>query len=250
MALELTNISMPMAALLASLIGATATIAASLLNLRIAWKKELLARAHRKPVTKKSSRGPIVPLLALLLASAVGGFALSHYLASKGRAKTEALEAELESKIEQLNVATERLEQASLSGMDAFAQQVRDEERRKRGTEGAAAVVILEKCVGADVGEPTPCDKSTAQPVRLCAEIPASARVTAVDLYARAEGDERPWHDSRVAAGTDFGGGRFAEGPTEHLLSDTTKQVCQALVHWNSEHAVHGRMVVRFNPAS
>lgn len=249
MALEFSNISMPMAALLASLIGATATITASMLQLRIAWKKELLARANQKPVTKKSSRGPILPLLALLVASAVGGFALSYYIGSKGRANSAALEAELRAKIDQLTVSTQRLETMSLNGVDAIAKQVRDEERRKRGIEGIVAIVMLEKCVATTGdGRPT-CTESSAQPVRLCTEIPADASVGAIDLYAHTEGDTRPWSESRVAAGNDFGGGRYAIRPTERLISDSTKQVCQELLYWNSDHAINGRMVVHFGSA-
>lgn len=246
MALELSSISMPMAALLASLIGAAATITASFLNLRMAWKRELLARANHKPVTKKSSRGPILPLLALLLASAVGGFALSFYPGIKGHTNTEVLEAELRSKIEQLNVTTQRLEAVSLNGTDAIAQQVRDEERRKRGMEGAIALVMLEKCVAASAEGQVPCNESTAQPVRLCTEIPADSSVTAIDLYARPEGDTRPWSERRANAGNDFGGGRFAARTTERPVSDSAKLVCQELLHWNSDHAINGRMVVRY----
>jgi hypothetical protein len=250
MALELTNISMPMAALLASLIGATATITASFLNLRMAWKKESLARASQKAAARKSSRSPLIPLLALLLASAVGGFALSYYLGIKGRADNAALEAELRTKIEQLNVSAQRLEAMSLNGSDAIAQQVRDEERRKRGMEGVAAIVMLEKCAVASAEGQAACDESTAHPVRLCTEIPADASVAAIDLYARAEGDARPWSESRVIAGIDFGGGRFAHRTSERPITDTTKQVCQELLHWNNEHAVSGRMVVHYGPAA
>src|SRR5512139_480597 len=251
MALEqLSNISMPMAALLASLIGATATITASFLNLRMAWKKELLARANHKPVTKKSSRGPLLPLLALLVASAVGGFALSYYLGTKGRANTAALEAELRTKIEQLNATTQRLEKVSLNGVDAITQQVRDEERRKRGMEGVAAIVRLEKCVAASAEGQAACTESTAQPLRLCTEVPADASVGAIDLYARPEGDARPWSENRVVAGNDFGGGRFTGRTSERLIGDSTKQVCQELLHWNSDHAVTGRMVVHYGAAT
>lgn len=247
---QLSNISMPMAALLASLIGATATITASFLNLRMTWKKELLARANQKPVTKKSSRAPIVPLLALLLASAVGGFALSYYLGGKERANSEALEAELRTKIEQLGVTTQRLETVSLKGVDAITQQVREEERRKRGEEGVAAIVRLEKCVATGVEGQAACDESTAHPVRLCTEIPANTRVAAIDLFARPEGDARPWSENRVIPGADFGGGRFASRAAERLVNDVTKQVCQDLLYWNSDHAINGRMVVHYGSST
>ncbi len=250
MALELSNISMPMAALLASLIGATATITASLLNLRMAWKKELVARANHKPVTKKSSRGPVVPLLALLLASAVGGFALSHYLGSEERATTAALQAELRTRIDQLNASTQRLERASLNGADTIAQQVRDEEHRRQGMEGVAAVVRLEKCAAPSAEGQAACAEDAPQRVQLCTEIPASATVSTIDLYARPEGDARAWNESAVGAGADFGGGRFASRASEQLFGDTRKQVCQELLHWNSDHAINARMVVHYSPAA
>lgn len=250
MALELSTISMPMAALLASLIGATATITASMLQLRMAWKKELLARANHKPVTKKAKRGPILPLLALLVASAVGGFAFSHYLGSKGRANSEALEAELRAKIEQLSISTQRLETVSLNGVDTIAQQVRNEEQRKRGIEGISASVMLEKCVAVSAEGAAACSEAAAHSVRLCTELPADASVTAIDLYARPEGDARAWNESAVIAGNDFGGGRFVNGSSERLISDTTKQVCQELRYWNGEHAIHGRMVVHYGVSS
>jgi hypothetical protein len=238
------------AVLLASLIGAITTVSVSMLNLRMAWKKELLERANKKPVTKKASRGPILPLLALLIASAFGGFALSYYLGSKGRANSEALEAELRTKIEQLSLSTQRLETVSFNGVDAIAQQARNEERRKRGIEGVAALVLLDKCVARTGDGQAACSEASAQPVQLCTEIPADASVAAIDLYARPEGDTRPWSESRVVAGNDFGGGRFTTRSTERLISDSTKQVCQELLHWNGDHAINGRIVVHYGSAS
>ncbi len=252
--MDLTSISMPMAALLASLIGATATITASLLNLRMAWKRELLARANHKPVTRKQTRGPILPVLALLIASAVGGFALSYYLGSKGRAAAELREAELRAKLDQLiTLSTQQLESVNHNAVNEIAHQVREEEQRRNGAEGNMALVILDKC--ADVaaeGEtaPAPCGEETARPLRLCTEIPANVAVTAIDLFARSEGDARPWSESRVTAGTDFGGGRFTSRSSERLISDSSKQVCQELLHWGGEHALTARIAVRYTAAA
>lgn len=247
--MDLTSISMPMAALLASLIGATATITASLLQLRMAWKRELLARANHKPVTRKARRGPLLPLLALLVASAVGGFALSHYLGSAGRASAEAREAELQARLDQLVTLSRQLESVSHNGNNELARQVREEEQLKRGSEGIAAIVVLEKCAAANVAGESLCSASTVQPVQLCTEIPADSSVTAVELFARGEGEARPWHESRVSAGSDFGNGRFGERTSERLINDSTKQVCQELLHWSSDHALTGRMVVHYTIA-
>lgn len=248
--MDFATISMPMAALLASLIGATATITASLLNLRMAWKKELLARANHKPVTRKQSRGPILPVLALLVASAVGGFALSYYLGSKGRAEAEARETELRNKLDQLiTLSTQQLANGNHKPADEIARQIREEERRKQAAEGSNAMVILDRCatVAAEgAAEPTPCSEETARPLQLCTEIPADAAVVAIELFARPEGDARPWSESRVSAGADFGGGRFTSRSRERLISENNKQVCQELLHWGGGHSLTARIGVRY----
>jgi len=247
---DITQISQSTAAVLAALIGAFATITTSVLSLRLAWKKELMERANHKPVTKKSKRGPILPVLALLVASAVGGFALSYYLGSSGRENSAALEAELRAKIEQLGASTQRLETVSLNGVDSIAKQARDEERRKRGIDGNTASVGLDKCIAPSGDGQPACNEATVHPVRICTEIPAGATVTTIDLFAHPEGDSRPWSESQVLAGNDFGGGRFASHTTERIISDSTKQVCQELHYWNNEHAIEARIVVHYGASS
>lgn len=247
---ELFNLSMPMAALLASLIGASATITAALLNLRIAWRKELQARAEHKPVSKKAKRGPISSIVILLIASAIGGFALSHYLASEGRKSSDVLEAELRRRIDQLTLSTQRLEQVGLFGKEDLLRQLRREEALRQGREGVVTTIGVARCVAAasdTAGMPLPCDEPQALHLQLCAEVPAAATVAAVDLYARG-GEVRPWSESLVAAGSDFGGGRYAMKPVERLLNDSRKEVCQGLSAWRSDSALQARMVVRYAP--
>ena len=131
MVIDITNITMPVAALLASMIGAMATITAAFLQLRIAWRKEMMERAAHKPVTRKAKRGPITPVIILLIASAIGGFALSQYLVTDRRNKEEALEAQLQGRIDQLNVSAQKLENARLFGQDDILRQVRAEEAQR-----------------------------------------------------------------------------------------------------------------------
>jgi len=250
---DINNISQSTAAVLAATIGAVATITTSMMSLRMSWKKELVERANQKPVTKKAKRGPILPLFAILIASAIGGFALSHYLNSTSRADSEMLETELRAKIEQLSASTQRLETVSLNGVDAIAQQARDEERRKRGVEGNTALIVLDKCVAISSdgqSQGAACSEGIARPVRICTEIPADASVATIDLFARPENDVRPWNDNRVITGSDFGGGRFTNHTSERIISDSTKQVCQELLFWSSEHSITARIVVHYGTAS
>lgn len=244
---DLTNITMPMAALLASMIGATATITAAFLQLRIAWRRELLARAEHKPVTKKAKRGPITPVIVLLVASAIGGFALSQYLVSEGRKKDEVQELELRNRIDQLTVSAQRLEHVSLYGVDDLLSNARIETVQKMGNDGVVALVATGKCVSA-TGDGAACSEQQAMNIQLCTEVPVSVTVTNIDFFARADDEFRPWSDSQVLAGVDFGGGRFGGKPNEQLVNDSFKQVCQGLDYWNSEAGLQARMVVHYVP--
>src|SRR5712691_4247361 len=68
--------------LTAALIGALATVAGALVQLRISWRREMKERERGQPLTKKTRRGPVIVVFALLVAAAVGGFSLSQYFVS------------------------------------------------------------------------------------------------------------------------------------------------------------------------
>jgi hypothetical protein len=245
MVIDVTNITMPMAALLASMIGATATITAAFLQLRIAWRKEMMERAAHKPVTKKAKRGPITPVVILLIASAIGGFALSQYLVTDRRNKDEALEAQLQGRIDQLNVSAQKLENVRLFGQDDILRQVRAEEAQRVGKDGVATIIGVGKCELAST-EAKSCSEQNALMLQLCVEIPVAAAVSTIDLYARTDEEPGPWHEKRVVAGKDFGGGRYSEKPIERPSNEVYKQVCQGMTYWNSEFNLQARMVVHY----
>lgn len=248
MVIDITNITMPVAALLASMIGAMATITAAFLQLRIAWRKEMMERAAQKPVTKKAKRGPITPVIVLLIASAIGGFTLSQYLVSEGRKKDEALEVELRNRIDLLTVSAQKLENVRLHGEDDILRQVRAEEVVRAGKKGVVSVLGVGKCVLAAEAsaDAKACNEQTALRLQVCTEIPAFATVSTVELFARTEEELAPWHERRVEAGKDFGGGRYNDKPAEHPINEDLKQVCQGISYWNSEFGLQARMVVHY----
>jgi hypothetical protein len=248
---EIGSISMPMAALLASLIGATATITASLLQLRMAWRKELQARAAHKPVNKKAKRGPIFPIAILVVASAISGFALSQYFVSEGRSNAQALESDLRARIDQLTLSAQRLDSIRQGDKEALVRQARYEEAVRNGKQGIASTLAIDKCIAAQSnqeGTAAACSEQQALQLQLCSEIPASASVTGLDLYALPKGDQRTWPDAKVVAGGDFGGGRFNEHYSERLIDESSKQVCEQLSYWNSTAGVVTRMVIHYVP--
>jgi hypothetical protein len=96
------NLSDP---LMAALIGATATVLAALVQLRLSWRNELKERERGQPITKKTRRGPVIVVLALMIAAAVGGFALSEYFVSLRNGDRDTLRMELQSKLSEISAS-------------------------------------------------------------------------------------------------------------------------------------------------
>ncbi len=244
MDLQIANLPMPVAALLASLIGAAATITATLIQLRMAWRRELQAREKRQPVTSKARRGPVAAIVVLLVASAVGGFALAQYLASEGRKESQTIEADLRARLDQLSISAQRLEQASLGNNPELEAKVRRADAQQRGAEGSVVNVNVAACHGAEAQ--APCSEHQAQQLTLCAELPATATVTATHLFARDEEGRQPWTTQEVQPGEEFDGGRFTGAPAERLDGDDTKQVCQTVSYWNSDRGRALRLIATY----
>jgi hypothetical protein len=78
------------------MIGASATMVTALIQLRLSWRKELKERERGQPISKKSRRGPVLLVFALMIASGVGGFAGSQYLMAWRSAGSDDLRAKLE----------------------------------------------------------------------------------------------------------------------------------------------------------
>lgn len=226
MDLQISNITMPVAALLASLIGATATITATLIQLRMAWKKEMKARERGQPVTQQARRGPVVAIIVLLIASAVGGFALAQYLNTGKKKEADLLRSEFNAKLDQLNATAGRLEHIVLTG--------------GHGTGSVAVNVTVPPCPG--------CTEQDAAQVELCTSVPAASALGAVELYTADA--TTPSHLQRVAPEQPLSNGRYAGLPQERLESDTSKQVCQAYLHWDTAHARTLRLVTHYQPTA
>ena len=229
--------------ILAAMIAAGATLVS-------AFFQFLNFMRSRKATNTRPARGAVRSLLwmaVMIVAAAVGGFAYAEYRAIGSRSETEVLRNELQQQLQALSASTARLEQLRLTGSPEG--DWRAAAARQRGLDGVAAIVSLAACKGPQVGFATErgdCTERDAVQVAVCAPVPAGAKVSAVELFARAEDSQQPWTETRATAGQDLSGGRFATSHFERLDTDGTRQVCQSYTHWSSGKGRMVRILVRY----
>jgi len=223
--------------ILAAMIGAGATVLTALVQIISAFGKSA-SNERRNARTRVRS---VVWMFALLLAAGVGGFAFAEYRALQSRDETRALREELKQQMSALTASAARLEQLRLPAANSAAS--------ASLPSASAATVALPACKGSQVGFATargPCVEQDALQVSVCAPVPASARVTAVELYARSEDSQQPWSEARMTPGQVAAAGRFADNYFERPDADGVRLVCQTFAHWNSEKGRAVRILVRF----
>lgn len=237
------NLSDPV---MASFIGAFATVVGALVQLRISWRKEMRERERGQPISRKQRRGPVLLVFALMIASAVGGFALSQYLMSFRYGDQDAIRAELQAKLNEIAASAARLEHARLgepaqngAAVPAGAGAPRE------GEEGATGSIVVAPCKNEGAANHD-CSEQGAVRVAVCARVPAAATVKEVQLYTKLEGSQQAWADARVQAGQDAGQAKFVEKFYERSDVDGSKQVCQSFAHWNAEKARAARILVKY----
>jgi len=242
--MDFPNVSEP---LTAALIGALATVAGALVQLRISWRREMKERERGQPITKKTRRGPVIVVFALLVAAAVGGFSLSQYFVSLREGDRDSLRADLQSKLSEINATATRLERARMNERRQIETEVQRADASRLGEEGASASVVVGPCKpeGAP-GAKQECTEQSALRIAICARVPASATVREVLLYVRAANSKQPWEDARVQAGQDAGQARFADKFTERPVGDGGKEICQGFANWSGEKSRIARILVKY----
>src|SRR5215510_7832201 len=140
------DFSHPSESLIAAAIGALATVITALIQLRISWRKELRERERGQPITKKSRRGPVVVVFALMIGAAVGGFALSQYFVSLQTTSRDELRADLNAMRAELSATAARVEQSRTNERKEIETEVQRADASRLGDEGAAASVLVGPC--------------------------------------------------------------------------------------------------------
>jgi hypothetical protein len=227
--------------ILAAMIGAAATMLTALSQLMLSLRAK--ARAETRP--RRNAMRSFMWMVALLVASAVGGFAYSELRAERTREDTRELRQELTDQLQALVASTAKLELlggehegelASLANTAAIEQ----------STESVVRVPACRPKTLKLGNDASGCEEPDATPVELCVDVPASANVTAIELYARNDQNFADWAENGVTLNEDFGGARFAPSSFAYPSVAEVRAVCTKLVHWSSQHGHVARMVVRY----
>jgi hypothetical protein len=225
---------------LAATIAAAGTVVGALIQLRAAWRREVNERSRGAPLSRKSRRGPILAILVLMTAAAVGGFALARGTRGDSERENAAVRDDLRAEIERIRTTTDRLARTGIAGPEAAGSLA----PRRPSPAVAAAAVTVAPCRPASAA-PT-CAEADALAVELCAAVPAAAFVTDSALYIRVRPPAPERGDGRVEAGESAGQARFPERPAEHTEPGHAKLVCVPFVNWSASAPATARLEVMY----
>lgn len=240
---------------LAAIIAGTATLSASLLQLRSASMRNAGTRGSGG---RKTSRLQQILLLGVIGGAAVAGFGASQWLTEGERAAAANMQRELQARIAEVSRTAGELEQTR----NEARAEMESDFRRRIGTEGIVVTATVAPCrppsVSAAEGTAVatadgaaaatrPCTEAEASPVILCATIPATATITDVALFSRPAETEAPWNASRFLPGQEADQARFSDKYSEGTPEADTRQVCQGFTHWSAAHARTVRVVFHYS---
>ncbi len=213
--------------IVAAIIGASANVSAAGFQL-------MRARSPASAKPRRSALRTALTLVALVLASAVGGYAWSELRAEGAQDEIARLRTGMHEQLQALVAERERHAMA-----DQPLPQVAASE----------ALVKLAPCVrnAAEGDGPAPvCNPAATAPVMLCTQIPATAERLDVERYARsleAGADWRLHTDEADAQTIDMS---FADVPADYAAPTDLLPVCVNVSNRNPAYAQVARLVVRY----
>ena len=232
--------------IVAAMIGAMATVMTAMFQLFGAIRaKSKVDAKPRRGMTMRS----VLAILAVMVASAAGGFLYSELLKERHREDMRAMRLELK-ELKELTAAAAREKQALPMMVPAadpapmppmLPASISDSGAESSISE---SVVYVPACRAQTAG--VQCEEADAQRIALCGTIPSFADVRRIELFAQPDAMQNPWEDHRVLFEQDLGGARFTGKSFEYAQGETSKAVCVNFVHWSSEHPHIARLAVEY----
>jgi hypothetical protein len=228
--------------ILAAMIGAIATVSAALFQLVMAWRSR--SKVDNSRQKKGTTARSILSILALMTASAAGGFLYSEFLKQRNGEDMRAMRDEL--KDLRALIAQGR---DQVHGTDAATAQpagiVMPIAMEEEGVEDTVeSIAYVPACRRMDAA--TACAEADAQRIALCGTVPAYARVERIELFAQPDAVQHPWESHKATLEQDLGGARFTGKSFEYAQANDLKAVCVNFMQWSSEHPHIARILVEY----
>jgi len=238
----------------AAMIGALATVTTALFQLFMAFKA---ARSSGK-VDVRPKKGnmlrSVLAVLALMVASAAGGFLYSEFIKQRASEDLRAMRTELKELRTLIASGREAIRAEALASMPTpdvtghSAANINNAVTLPASMESVAdsveSVVYVPACRGSSAA--VACGEQDAQRIALCGTIPAYARVDRIQLFAQPDAMQHAWDQHQVGVEQDLGGARFTGNSFEYAQGNDLKAVCVNFMQWSSEHPHIARVVVQF----
>ncbi|HEV8333190.1 MAG TPA: hypothetical protein VGQ22_17325 [Steroidobacteraceae bacterium] len=225
--------------ILAAMIGAIATVSAALFQLVMAWRSRSKVDTRAKKGTTLRSA---VSILALMVASAAGGFLYSEFLKQRNAEDMRAMRDELKDLRAFIAQGREQARGSDAAGVQQAGMLL------PIATEGVEdtveSIAYVPACRRTDAA--TACAEADAQRIALCGTVPAYARIDKIELFAQPDAVQHPWESHQAAFEQDLGGARFTGKSFEYAQANELKAVCVNFMQWSSEHPHIARILVQY----
>jgi hypothetical protein len=232
--------------ILAAMIGAVATITTALFQIfsSIRNRNKIDVKPRRGTATRS-----VLAVLALMIASAAGGFLYSELLKQRDGQELREMRAELRELKEIATAARAPIQSPPpVSAPEPQQEPAALPVHLMSDTQRAESVAYVPACrrISVEGQLPLACAETEAQRIALCGSIPSYARIQNIDLFAQKDAVQRPWDEHRATLEQDLGGARFTGKSFEYAQSAELKAVCVNFVQWSSDHSHIARIVVNY----
>src|SRR3954452_5182784 len=187
--------------ILAAMIGAVATVSAALFQLVMAWRSRSKVDTRAKKGTTARS---ILSILALMVASAAGGFLYSEFLKQRNAEDMRGMRDELKD-LRALIAQSREPGHGPDAAITRPAGAVMPISMSGEGVEDTVeSIAYVPACRRTDTA--TACAEADAQRIALCGTVPAYALVGRMQLFESSAAVQHPWESHMVSLEQDLGG--------------------------------------------
>lgn len=226
--------------IVASIIGALATMLTAIFQL-------VRNRSTSESKPKKNRVRSLVATIALMIGCIVGGYAWSalRAVSAKDEMKT-TMEAEFTKQFAALAAQRSQPVAGALSAADPAGNAIPARNAESRTAESLAQLPPCRIVAQPDEVGPVTCTDRFAQPVALCAAIPAAAHTTSVRVQARVPKSESPWLERDAGAPT-LGSLHVGAAATESPVSADQRAVCLEVANFSVDDMLAVRVIVEYD---